>query len=257
MSTQQTPAMLTGSCVGGCGRQISRELVTVDGPFADIANRLPLICEACAAEQERAQQLERSFEDRRQARIMLRQRIEGSGLPPALAAVELDRLDPAGCEAALEQARRWAAGRLAGLMLTGPYGTGKTTIAAGALRLVLEHQAGRWASAPMLMARLGSGLGSEQREWALDLLSARRPLVLDDLDKTRPTEYGAEQIFLAVDNAVTRGQQLLVTTNLSPGQLAVKWPAPFGEAIVSRLAGYCTAITVAGADRRLERRGDS
>jgi DNA replication protein DnaC len=76
----------------------------------------------------------------------------------------------------------------------------------------------------------------------LATLTGTSALVLDDLDKTRPTEYGAEQIFLAVDGAVTSGRALLVTTNLGLGQLAGKWPQPFGEAIASRLAGYCKVV---------------
>lgn len=244
-------ARVTGPCHGGCGTELSRELVAGDSAFARIANRLPLICDDCEARHTAGLDAERQEHERQQSAITLRQRLGGSGLPPELRDIDLTTLDPAGCQDALEHARRWADGTLPGLLLTGPFGTGKTTIAAGALRLRLPVAPGRWVSAPMLMARLGSGLGSEQREWALDLLTARRATVIDDLDKTRPTEYGAEQIFLAIDNAVTRGQALLVTTNLSPTQLASKWPPPFGEAITSRLVGYCTTITVAGRDRRL------
>ena len=244
-------ATITGPCIGGCGAELSRELAPAGNAFADIANGLPLICEQCSKRESAELERERAASERHQRGIEFRQRLESSGLPRELRDVDLGRLDPAGCEDAIAAAYAWGASSTAGLMLTGPFGTGKTTIAAGALRLLLCDTPGRWVSAPTLMARLGSGLGSQQREWALDLLSARRAVVIDDLDKTRPTEYGAEQIFLAVDNAVTRGQQLLVTTNLSPSQLAAKWPPPFGEAIVSRLVGYCTALTVAGADRRL------
>jgi hypothetical protein len=39
-----------------------------------------------------------------------------------------------------------------------------------------------------------------------------------------------------------------VTTNLGLGQLAAKWPAPFGEAIASRLAGYCKVVARSAVD---------
>lgn len=241
--------LTVGTCSGHCGRIVERESAT--GRFAEIANRLPLLCDDCEARQAVELDAAAAQRSRRQRAIECQQRESSSGLPRELAMVDLHQLDHAGCADALQAARDWARLDLRGVMLTGPFGTGKTTIAAGALLLLLRARHGRWVSAPTLMARLGAGFGSQQREWALDLVTARHALVIDDLDKTRPTEYGAEQIFNAVDNAVTRGQQLLVTTNLDPGQLAAKWPAPFGEAIASRLAGYTTAIVVAGRDRRL------
>lgn len=244
------PQTTTDACAGGCGREVTRELAQ-GGRFAHVLNRLPLLCNDCEARQAVELEAEQTQRAARQLAIERRGRHAHSGLPPALAHVDLDRLDAAGCETAIDMARSWAAREICGLLLTGPFGTGKTTIAAGALRHLLERDAGRWVSAPELMAKLGAGFGTEQREWALDLLTARRALVLDDLDKTRPSEYGAEQIFLAVDNAVTRGQRLLVTTNLTVSGLATKWPEPYGEAIASRLAGYCTAISVTGRDRRL------
>lgn len=232
-----------------CGQGVIREIAT--GIFAAKINALPGWCDECAAmdaEQINAELSERTL---RQQKIQRRDRLAHSGLPRTLRAVDLDRLDPAGVEEAIAAGKAWARRDVAGLLFTGPFGTGKSTIAAGALLLRLLDGAGRWVSAPELMAKLGKGFGDLEREWALDLLAARRALVIDDIDKTRPTEYGAEQIFLAVDNAVSRGQQLLVTTNLPLSQLAQKWPPPYGEAIASRLAGYCTAMHVGGRDRRL------
>ena len=52
---------------------------------------------------------------------------------------------------------------------------------------------------------------------------------------------------------MTAGAPLLVTTNLGLDALAAKFPEPFGDAIVSRLAGYCEAFALQGHDRRLER----
>jgi DNA replication protein DnaC len=78
-------------------------------------------------------------------------------------------------------------------------------------------------------------------------------VILDDLDKARPSAFAAEQVFNAVDLCITHGSPLLVTTNLTPSQLATHWPAPHGEAIASRLAGFCELHELTGPDRRLER----
>jgi DNA replication protein DnaC len=76
-------------------------------------------------------------------------------------------------------------------------------------------------------------------------------MVLDDIDKGRPTEYGAEQIFLAVDQRVTHGSSLLVTTNLGLDELRDRWPETYGPAIVSRLVGHCELVRIDGEDRRI------
>lgn len=239
--------MTTGPCVG-CGEPAERE--TLVGLGAHIANGLPLRCPACDAAQAAKWEAEDAERERENREREKRHRLTVADIPALLAGIDLDELDSAGCEEAIGSARCWALNG-GGLLLTGPFGVGKTTIAAGALRLALEHRFGRWMSAPLMMARLGSGLDSAERKQTLSTLTGSSALVLDDLDKTRPTEYGAEQIFLVVDGAVTSGRPLLVTTNLGLGQLAAKWPAPFGEAIASRLAGYCHVVELAGADRRL------
>lgn len=245
----------TGPCVD-CSTPATRDLSlfdsddNIDSRFARILVNLPLRCDECDARIVAEREAEEADREARHAETQHYLRVKGSELPSALLRVDLDRLDQAHCADAVAAARYWAL-RGGGLMLTGPFGTGKTTIAAGALRLALERRHGRWTSAPLLMARLGSGLGSDERDRTLRMLTGTTALVIDDLDKTRPTEYGAEQIFLAVDGAVTSDRALLITTNLGLGQLAAKWPPPFGEAIVSRLAGYCNVVEVGGPDRRL------
>lgn len=109
-------------------------------------------------------------------------------------------------------------------------------------------------SVPFLFARLGLAFSDDARQEALNALAATDALVLDDIDKTRPTEYAAEQLFCAIDTRVTAGAGLLVTTNLAPSALAERFPDPYGEAIVSRLVGHCETFALEGGDRRLERR---
>lgn len=241
-------ATIDGTC--RCGRPTSRE--RADGRFAEWLNALPLICDSCLEIEERAQAAEEAREAAALERRELERRVTISAMPDALRRLRFEALD--GLDGlAVAAARAWSAGELAGLVLTGSFGVGKTWLAAAA---ALERMArGRqvaWRVAPLLMAQLGSGFGSPAHERAMQLLTEGRcALVLDDLDKTRPTAFGAEQIFLAVDHAVTNGRALLVTTNLSPAGLAANWPEPFGDAIVSRLLGYCRVVPVPGEDRRL------
>ena len=64
-------------------------------------------------------------------------------------------------------------------------------------RFILEEGARR--SAGYVMATPGSrSFDDPRRQEAIDALTGTDGLVLDDIDKARPTEYGCEQLFLAV-----------------------------------------------------------
>jgi DNA replication protein DnaC len=180
-------------------------------------------------------------------------RLRASRLPAALRGLAWEDLAHDGRRAAIDDARTWAEGHITGLLLEGAVGTGKTRIAATAANHYL-HNTGRlrWASAPALVAQLSAGLGTEQRDEALDLVTDTGALVLDDLDKTRPSAYAAEQLFLAIETRITHGAPLIVTTNLALREIASRYEQPLGEAIASRLAGYCQRHSIVGSDRRTE-----
>jgi DNA replication protein DnaC len=240
--------VVTATCPG-CGAAVDRDVSAVpEGSWRDMLLRIEVRCEACAAAVELERQAEDDARAERDRRAQFDRRLRESGLPQRHH-MRLEQLDHP--DALIDAAGRWARDG-GGLLATGQVGRGKTTIAGSAAYEALKRRAVIWTSAPLLFARLGSGFDSEQRRWALDTLANRRALVLDDIDKARPTEYAAEQVFLAVDQRVEHQVPLLVTSNLSPGELAGRWPAPYGEAIASRLVGYCQVLRVDGNDRRLK-----
>ena len=237
----------TGTCE--CGKPATRNLPDPSTAFAaDLIDRVaatPLVCEACQRlEDEKAAEQDRAARDQ-EAQDRYRRRVAASGLPAGLRHNDSGELDPEQSYAI----QGWPHDPR-GLLLTGPIGVGKTHAAAAAAEHCLRSGALDWTSGPLLMARLGSGLGTAIHDDAVRVLQHPRALVLDDLDKARPTEYGAEQMFVAVDTRVTNHKPLLVTTNLDLGELARKWPSPYGEAIASRLAGYCVVHALTGPDRR-------
>jgi DNA replication protein DnaC len=243
-----------------CGAPCTREIpASLKESFRRILESVPPLCQECsqrveaeasAAERQRAQwELERQA-DERALRVAIRR--QDAGIPLRLR--DLSWTDVADTATGpLAAARAWANGELPGLLLAGPVGVGKTWLAATAAWDRLERRSVRWFSVPVLLAALSLSFDDDRQADAVDALIGQGALVLDDLDKARPSQYAAEQLFCAIDSRMNAGDPLLVTTNLGLGELASKFPQPHGEAIASRLAGYCEAFAMQGHDRRVER----
>ena len=136
-------------------------------------------------------------------------------------------------------------------MLSGPVGVGKTWLAAAAAWALLEREPLCWFYIPDLFNRLGHSFEDASRDDTLNRLAGRTALVLDDLDKARPTDYAAEQVLCAIDSRVTAGAPLIATTNLDLNALADRFA--FGHAIVDRLVGHCQAFALMEESRRMRR----
>jgi DNA replication protein DnaC len=262
--------VVTVACAG-CGAEVSYSEPTEPVAHELLRNRRAY-CDPClerlAAEDEQRQAAER---EREAAKALDRMR-QVCGLPVVFRSATFEGCRADGMpERAVKAAEVWAADG-AGLVLTGPVGVGKSTLAAAALdarnRVLAELAAAErghgslrlpdcydrlgacWLSVPVVFACLAGDRDDPRRRQMESVLVSARPLVLDDLDKARPTQYGAEQMFLAVNQRVEHGSALLVTTNMDLDTLEKRWPEEYGAAIVSRLIGHGRAVCINGHDRR-------
>lgn len=124
--------------------------------------------------------------------------------------------------------------------------THNTWISAAAANEMLRQREVRWFAAPRFMTQARAGFKHAARDQITDVLT--RPdiaLVLDDLDKVNPTDFTKEVLFTAIDERLTAGTPLVVTTNQGYEEIE----EIFGEPIASRLS-TCRGIRLDGDDRR-------
>lgn len=168
------------------------------------------------------------------------ERIQRSGLPAKYQGIGYPQSDLA------DAARLWVDGAIEGLVLTGGYGAGKTWLAGAAAWDRLQKRCVAWVDVARLMNGLRSGFGTKSKAEADALVQGAGAVILDDLDKVTPTDYGRETILATLNGRADSGAPVLVTTNLPISQIAQK----YDEAIASRLAGF-VVIKFSGPDRRL------
>lgn len=134
-----------------------------------------------------------------------------------------------------------------GLLYYGPVGTGKTFLAACIANDVLAKG---YRVRLTSFARLADEIWavSDKAAYIADLCKYDL-VILDDLGVERKTEYMQEMVYKIVNARYVAGAPVIVTTNLTPAELAK--PADIGYArTYDRLLEKCLPIKVDGGSRR-------
>lgn len=135
-----------------------------------------------------------------------------------------------------------------GLLLYGNVGCGKSFTAACIANALID------TGTPCMMTNFTRIINRLQESFAgrqkyIDNLSRFDLLVIDDMAAERNTEYVWEQVMTIIDARYRSGLPVIVTTNLTIGELAD--PADIRrQRVYSRLKEMCVPIEVTGADRR-------
>jgi DNA replication protein DnaC len=142
-----------------------------------------------------------------------------------------------------------------GLVLFGEVGRGKTAIAAAAAAARTRISPVRWISVAELLLALRMPFDAPEfaaAQRALAPRGGRAALVLDDLDKLRPTEHAVQPLYVAVNAWIEAELPLIVTMNRGLDALADDFGERFGDPIASRLAEHCEVLEIEGRERRLQ-----
>lgn len=193
-------------------------------------------------------------EQRKRARMQYLDGMRRTGFPDAEMRKWTFRNDDGGNSKIIEIARKYVENFDAmrsqgtGLLLYGNVGCGKSFAAACIANALIDR------GTPCMMTNFSRIINRLQesfdgRQKYIDNLSRFDLLVIDDMAVERNSEYVWENIMNIVDSRYRSGLPLIVTTNLTIGELAD--PSDIRrQRVYSRLKEMCVPIEVTGADRR-------
>jgi DNA replication protein DnaC len=204
-------------------------------------------CELAAFE---AKQLRSLQEEQRQALIALTYTWMGRPWSePALAGKTFASFRGELQPEAYELSQAFAAAPVGTLALYGDFGTGKThLLAAIANAVAASGRTCRFASVVSLFDALQERIqaGQDYHELVRRAIEAAL-LVLDDLDKLKPSEFREETLYKILNGRHVDGLPLAFSANHAPDEL-VRW---IGEAGRSRLMAGLIPVPMNGPDYRL------
>lgn len=125
-----------------------------------------------------------------------------------------------------------------GLWLAGAPGIGKTSAAALVLAHLPDDRSGAFHNAPELFARIRQTIREDSPVSTYELgqqLVDLDLLVIDDLGAVRATDWVLEQLYMIVNGRYNEQRPIIVTTDLTIGQLT-DW---IGARTVRRLIEMC------------------
>lgn len=148
-----------------------------------------------------------------------------------------------------------------GLYLVGKPGVGKTHMAAGVARAVMERYRTPVMMLSMvdLLSRLRATYNDESGESEAVLMRTLGMvdlLIIDDLGKEHPTSWTLERVYQIIDGRYQQKKCVIVTTNYNDAVLIKRLSkdgqldTTTAEAIVSRLHEMCANIEIKGKDYR-------
>jgi DNA replication protein DnaC len=137
-----------------------------------------------------------------------------------------------------------------GLLLSGPFGTGKTHLAVATMMALSDLGISnlRFETVPKLLALARKEIRTEQNSRRNPLEEAAKAsiLILDDVGAEKISDWVREQLYLIINERYENQAPTIVTTNANLSELE----SQIGGASVSRIWQMCRGVVVDGPDYR-------
>ena len=146
--------------------------------------------------------------------------------------------------------------RATGLMLIGPYGCGKTHLAAAILHQSAEDGIpAMFVVTPDLLAQIRSSYrtGDGRADEIVDAAKNTPLLVLDDLGAEKASPWVQEQLYMLINHRYEHMLPTVITTNNDGAELE----AELGRRTLSRLAEMTVPIKIKAGDYRMKLAGQA
>jgi DNA replication protein DnaC len=215
------------------------------------------LCPGCTDEENERERLElrRSRVEELMGRVRLGERVKSWSLETYPA---VDKRGRNAFKAGVKWLEGYRRGERGGLLILGPVGVGKTGLAWGLAKELIQVDL---VDANMvvfrdLLAEMRDGIREGRRRDKR--LRSTPVLFLDDLGAERPTDWTRDELATLIEHRWERGLTTGITSNYPPAALMERLghdDPVVGKRIVSRLTEGATQIVIEGPDRRDEGRG--
>lgn len=138
-----------------------------------------------------------------------------------------------------------------GLMLVGPYGCGKTHLAAAILHRCADNGLpGMFVVVPELLARIRTSFRTNdgKAEEIIDAAKTSKLLILDDLGAEKTSEWVTEQLYMLINYRYEHMLPTVITTNNNGAELEQE----LGRRTLSRLIEMTKPVKIQAGDYRMK-----
>jgi DNA replication protein DnaC len=212
------------------------------------------LCETCGQEVLKEAEKEALSKRLEAIRGSLDQHLSRAGVPPKYKKCTFENFLPPTRQIkhGMVACQDYARGPRGVLFLFGPYGTGKTHLAAAIAReLVLQGRKVEFVYVPKLLIQIRRAFQEERKEDELAMISRYSEeipyLILDDIGVEKTTEWVRQTLDLIFYERDNHELSTIITLNLSLDEIAEK----LDPRISSRLAGMGKILSLVGPDYRI------